>query len=125
MAASSPETTHAQFGDAYNAGAIDALCDLYEPDAVFIPEPGAKPVTGIAGIREILASYLAMKPVMRIERVSAHQNGDLALLRGKWSLTATDSDGDRIEISSNSSELIRCQAGGTWRLVIDDPYGGS
>jgi ketosteroid isomerase-like protein len=124
MAASSPETIHAQFGEAFNAGDIDALCDLYEPNAVFIPEPSANPVTGIAGIREILASYLAMRSVIKIVRVSAHQNGDLALLRGKWSLRGTDADGNRIEIDGHSSELIRRQTDGTWRLVIDNPYGG-
>jgi ketosteroid isomerase-like protein len=124
MAASSPETLHAQFGEAFNAGDIDALCDFYESEAVFMPEPGARPVIGITGIREILASYLAMKPVMKVERVFAHQNGDLALLRGQWSLAAADSDGNRIEINGKSSELLRRHANGNWRLVIDDPYGG-
>ena len=65
-----------------------------------------------------------MKPVMTIENTFAHQNGDLALLRGKWSLSATDADGNPIKISGNSSELVRRQADGGWRQVIDDPYGG-
>jgi uncharacterized protein (TIGR02246 family) len=124
MAATSPDRCHAEFAEAFNVGDLDALCDMYEPDAVYVPGAGAQPIRGISAIRKALADYLAMKPKMEIETVFAHQNGELALLRSKWTISAT-ADGSAVERSGNSSEVIRRQADGTWRQIIDHPYGAS
>jgi uncharacterized protein (TIGR02246 family) len=123
MPITSPGKSHTEFAAAFNAGDLDALCDMYEPDSVFVPEPGAAAIRGTAAIRDALANYLAMKPKMEIETVYAHENGDLALLRANWKLTATGPDGQPVEMNGSSSEVLRRQADGTWRQIIDHPFG--
>ena len=123
MAATSPTVCHAEFAAAFNAGDLDALCDMYEPDAVFVPEPGAQPVRGWDAIRTAMAGLLALKPKKEIETVFAHQNGDLALLRSRWRLRAAGPDGQPVEMSGSSTEVIRRQPDGAWRQVIDHPFG--
>jgi ketosteroid isomerase-like protein len=39
MAASTPEQVHRLFEEAFNAGDLDGLMELYEPDAALIAPP--------------------------------------------------------------------------------------
>jgi ketosteroid isomerase-like protein len=48
---STPEALMRTFADRLNTGDLDGLVDLYEPDAVFEPQPGAV-VHGHAAIHE-------------------------------------------------------------------------
>jgi ketosteroid isomerase-like protein len=47
-----------------NSGNLDALMTLYEPEAAFAPQPGSL-THGIAGVRESLAAFIAMKGIAR------------------------------------------------------------
>jgi ketosteroid isomerase-like protein len=46
-------------GKAYNSGDVDALVELYEPDAMVFPQPG-NAVTGRDAIREALVPLVAL-----------------------------------------------------------------
>ena len=46
MPASTPEQIHRLFEDMFNAGDLDGLMELYEPDAALIAQPGSVP-TGV------------------------------------------------------------------------------
>jgi len=125
MAITAPTKAHAEFATAFNARDLDALCDMYEPTALMPSDPGAQPAQGIEAIRETLKGYLGMKPIMQIESKFVHQNGDLAVLRAHWSVKGAAPDGSNVEMSGDSVELIRRQPNGTWRYVIDHPFGAS
>ena len=58
MAARTPEEIDPLFAQALNAGDLDALMALYEPQASLMPSPG-KVVAGTAAIREALGAFLA------------------------------------------------------------------
>jgi len=47
MPASTPEQIHRLFEEAFNAGDLDGLMELYEPDAALIAQPGVSP-TGVS-----------------------------------------------------------------------------
>ena len=47
----------------------------------------------------------------------------LALLYNDWRLTVGAEDDLSLERSGRALELVRRQADGSWRFVIDDPYG--
>ncbi len=49
--------------------------------------------------------------------------GDLALLRGRWTLTGTGPDGKPVAMSGDNVEIARKQPNGTWLFVIDHPFG--
>jgi len=123
MAEREPVEAHVEFQEAFNAGDLDRLMRLYEPDAVLVPQPGAAPVTGTRAIRAALEGFLALRGTaeMRTQHVTRH--GDIALLRSTWHLAGRAPDGTPVTMSHASAEVVRRQAGGSWRYVIDHPFG--
>jgi uncharacterized protein (TIGR02246 family) len=117
-----PEDMYRAFVAAFNAGDLDALIALYEPDAVLIPEPG-RPVGGHAAIREALQGFLALRGTMTIQPIAIFPTGDLALTHGRWTLSATSPDGRPLTLGGKAAEVLRRQPDGTWLHAIDNPYG--
>jgi uncharacterized protein (TIGR02246 family) len=122
MPARSPEVLDRLFSEALNAGDIDALVELYEPQATLTPEPG-KVVVGIKAIREALGAFLAAKPTITLMSKILAQTGDLALLTAKWELSGTGPDGSPVKMSGQSAAVCRRQPNGNWLFVIDTPWG--
>ena len=122
MSARSPEEIDPLFAQALNAGDIDALMALYEPQASLMPSPG-KVVVGTAAIREALAAFLAGRPNMTVSQRLVSHTDDLALVTSKWELTMTGADGQRSTMNGQSVEVVRRQGDGSWRFAIDMPFG--
>ena len=120
MPARSPEQIQPLFREAFNAGDIDALMALYEPGASIEPEPGQL-VEGAEGVREVLKGFLALKGAFTFDTKKVVQTGDLALLHGYWSLAGTGPDGSPVNLSGNTTEVVRRQPDGSWLYVIDLP----
>jgi ketosteroid isomerase-like protein len=49
--------------------------------------------------------------------------GDLALVAGNWSFTGTAPDGTAVTLTGNNADVLRRQPDGSWRFVIDNPWG--
>jgi uncharacterized protein (TIGR02246 family) len=109
------------FESAFNTGDIEQVMALYEPDAVLIPEPG-QVVHGVAAAREVLTGFLALKLPIHLEVKRVLSAGDLALVSSSWSLKGRGPDGSPVDLSGNTTEVIRRQSDGTWRYAIDDPF---
>lgn len=122
--ASAPEAVIERFSQLLSEGDLDAMVELYEPDATFAPQPGAE-VTGRDAIRDALAAFLALKPRMTgtIEKVLCA--GDTALVANRWTLSGTAPDGSPVEMASTSADVLRRRSDGSWGIVIDDPWGAS
>ena len=122
MPARSPEELDRLFAEALNAGQLEALVTLYEPEAALTPQPG-QVVTGTPAIREALRAFVATKPTLTLEVKTLAQTADLALTSAKWDLRGTGLDGSPVTMSGHSVEVSRRQPDGTWRFVIDTPWG--
>lgn len=122
MPARTPKGVYDLFVSAFNAGNLDAVMAMYESGASFVPEPG-KLVTGAGAIRETMSGFLALKPTMSIEEPRVIPSGDLALISARWTLAGTGPDGNPVNLSGQSADVLRRQPDGTWLLVIDNPYG--
>jgi ketosteroid isomerase-like protein len=120
----SPAETVEAFAAHLNAGDLDAALAHYEPAAVFHPDPEAPPVAGTEAIREALAGFVALEPVMEGEIVKASQAGDTALVINRWRLRGTQPDGAAVELAGTSADVLHRGADGAWRILIDDPWGG-
>jgi len=110
------------FEQALNAGDIDALVALYEPQAALMPSPG-NVVVGSAAIREALAGFLAAKPTITTSGKLVAQTGDVALLANRWTLKMTGPDGKPTTMTGNAVELARRQPAGHWLFAMDMPFG--
>jgi ketosteroid isomerase-like protein len=105
----------------FNSRDLDGLLGLYEDDVVLVPEPGASFLTGAAAAREALQGFLAMGGTMSLVSATAIPNGDLALTHSKWRVEVEGSD----PMEGVTAEVVRRQADGTWKYVIDNPFGGA
>ena len=120
MAAHEPGDVHTQFFDAFNARDVAALASLYADGALLVM-PGGGTIAGIDAIRKALDMGVASGRTFRHESQVVHQSGDLAVLDCKSTVIDTAADGTVTEHAGNSIEVVRRQADGTWRFVIDVP----
>ena len=122
MPARNPEELDRLFATAMNAGDLDALVALYEPEAIIMPTPGQTAV-GTTAIREALSAFVAMKPAVTLAARALAQAGDIALTSARWELAGTGPDGAPVRMAGQSAEVARRQPDGSWLFVIDNPWG--
>lgn len=117
MPATTSEEIHRLFEDAFNAGDIDGLMALDEPEAAVIPQPGSV-ARGTEQVRAGLQAFLALEGRISLDTKLVVTVGDLAYLSNTWSLTGTGPDGKPLTMGATTAEVVRRQAGSTWRCVI-------
>ena len=123
MPARTPDEVLSLLSQAFNAGDLESILALYEPEATFVVQPG-EAVTGTEALREAFSGFLALKPKFELEVKKIFRAGDdIALLFADWTLTGTGPDGDTISMSGQGSDVLRQQQDGSWLFVIDNPYG--
>jgi ketosteroid isomerase-like protein len=110
--------------DAFERGDLDTSVALYEPDAVLLRQ-GGEALTGPDAIRSQNASIIALRPRFSIESIRTTVSGDgtLATTRMKCRFVGRAPDGSEVSDSVHTLEVLRRQPDGTWKYVIDDPYG--
>ena len=122
MPANTPADVDLQLMAAINASDVDSAVGCYEPGAALISERG-KTVTGTEAIREVLSGFMAIRPKMSITVPLVIESGDTALVHSEWTTVGTDADGNRVDFAGQGTEVVRRQADGSWRFVIDNPFG--
>jgi uncharacterized protein (TIGR02246 family) len=108
--AATPEDLTRLFVERANAGDIDGLVALYEPDAVLAYPPG-EVSTGRDAIRAVFEKMLANRPHFEPEP-------PLPTVRaGELALTSTPPKDD----AGARAQVVRRQPEGNWLRVIDQP----
>ncbi len=108
--AHTPEDITRLFVDAVNAGDIDGLVALYEPDALIAFPPGEL-TAGHQAIRALYAQLLAGRPHFEYETPLP------TLVLGDLALTATPAQDE----AGSRAQVVRRQPDGTWLRVLDRP----
>jgi ketosteroid isomerase-like protein len=122
MSRETPEKILAAIVEGINTGNIEALMTLYEPGAAFAAQPG-RLNHGLPGVREALSGFIAMKGKLDLKVTRTLEVGNLALVATTWSFNGTGPDGNPVKLAAKSADVLRRQADGSWRLVIDNPWG--
>ena len=121
MSATTPDQVYRLLGDAFAAGDIERVMELYEPDAVIVPQPG-QVMIGAEQVRAALQGFLDVNVRFSADTAEVIQTGDLALVAAQWSATIDGPDGERVVLGGVSSDVMRRQADGGWRYLIDQPW---
>ena len=119
---STPRQVLESIVEGVNSGNLDALLTLYEERAAFAAQPGTL-AHGFEGIRGGLAGFVAMKGRLDLDVRRVLEAGDLALVIGVWSFTGTAPDGQPVKLTARNADVLRRQVDGSWRFVIDNPWG--
>jgi ketosteroid isomerase-like protein len=120
MPARTPEECSALVQANLNSGNLEGLMALYEPSACLVQQDGSPAKTG-AALRQSLAAFIAIAATIKTSITKVIRAGDdLAVLYTDWTITATG-----IPLSGKAVEVMRLQPDGTWKLIIDDPFGRS
>src|SRR3954451_16270705 len=122
MSTATPEQVLQSIVTGINSGDLDNLMSLYEGDAAFATEPGSL-APGHPGVREALNGFIAMNGTLDLEVTRVLEVDDLALVVGVWSFNGTAPDGEPVRLEARNADVLRRQADGTWRFVIDNPWG--
>jgi len=112
------EDAHATLAAAFNTGDVATVMSMYDVSGIIVPEPG-KPVSGKSKFEEAIKAILSIKGKMEIKTVYCLQSGDIALGRSEWNIK----DGDEVKISAKGIEVMKKQADGSWKIVMDHAFG--
>ena len=122
VSTASPEHVLESIVNGINTGDLDGLMHLYESRAAFATQPGTLS-HGPAGLREALGGFISMKGTLALEVTRVLEVDDLAFVAGVWSFDGTGPDGSPVHLEARNADVLRRQADGTWRFVIDNPWG--
>lgn len=117
-----PEEVLNSVTEGINAGDLDSLVTLYEPLACFASQPGQL-AKSPDGILESLRGFIDMNGKLDLKVKRVLRASDVALVTTEWSFSGTGSNGKRVDITAKSADVLRQQPDGTWRFVIDNPWG--
>jgi ketosteroid isomerase-like protein len=122
MSTATPEQVLEAIVTGINSGNLESLMPLYESEAAFATQPGSL-AHGAAGVGEALTGFISMNGELELEVTRVLEVGDLALVMGVWSFTGTGPEGEPVRLAARNADVLRRQSDGTWRFVIDNPWG--
>lgn len=115
-----PTDLHPVWAERFNAGDVDGMLALAEPDSGFVPQPG----TIVFGddYRQALQGFTAMGLPIQLTLKHSYVSGDVALMVYDWTISGTGPDGSEVNLSGTTSDVLRRGEHG-WRYALDNPFG--
>ena len=117
-----PEDWPRQFEEQLNAGNLDGMLALYEPEAHFVKTSG-ETLVGQDAIRNALRSLIEAKTHLQSRVVRATTIGDIAQLYADFEGTRLDESGKAVPVRNSAIEVLRRQPDGSRKLIMGDPNG--
>jgi len=118
----SPEEVLNSIAEGINTGDLDSLMGLYDGEARFASQPGQL-AKSPESVRQSLRSFIDLKGKLDLKVKRVLQASDLALVISEWTFNGTGSDGNPVNMAAKAADVLRRQADGSWRFVIDNPWG--
>lgn len=122
MPTATPEQVLETIVTGINSGDLDSLMPLYETEAAFASQPGSL-AHGSSGVSDALTGFISMNGKLDLQVTRVLEVDDLALVTGVWSFDGTGPDGEPVRLEAKNADVLRRQSDGTWRFVIDNPWG--
>ncbi|WP_430414072.1 YybH family protein [Parasphingorhabdus sp.] len=103
-------------------GNIDGVMSTYVANPVIIFEPGV-PMTDAEVSRQIFSQMIEANPQVTYSGHEVYVSGDTAIHLAPWNMTGVGPDGAEMKQGGLSVAVLRKQEDGSWKMVIDNPYG--
>jgi uncharacterized protein (TIGR02246 family) len=117
-----PEEVLRSAAECINTGNLDSLMMLYESDACFASQPGQF-IKGRENIRQSIQEFVNMRGKLESKVKRIIQTSNLALVISEWSFSGTGPNGKPVNLAATATDVLRQQSDGTWRVIIDSPWG--
>jgi uncharacterized protein (TIGR02246 family) len=123
MPARTPEECDHLYAEYVNSADLEALLTLYDPGCPLVQRDGSV-ATGHSAIRGVLGRLIAMQPKISLKVVRVVKaREDIAMVYNDWKMSAHRQDGQLMELAGKAIEVVCRQPDGTWRFLLDDPFG--
>jgi ketosteroid isomerase-like protein len=122
MSTASPTQVLESIVTGINTGDLESLIPLYESKAAFATQPGSLAHSS-HGISEALSGFISMNGKLDLVVTRVLEVDDIALVVGVWSFDGVGPDGEPVRLEAKNADVLRRQADGSWRFVIDNPWG--
>ncbi|WP_409333318.1 YybH family protein [Trujillonella humicola] len=120
MPASTPDQIHPLFQEAFNARDVDRLMEFYTDDCAVIVQPGQ---VSRGQVQAAIEAFLALNGQLAMDSKVIVTVGDVAFLSCTWSIAGSGPDGQPMTVGGTTAEVAQRQSDGSWRYVIDNPWG--
>jgi uncharacterized protein (TIGR02246 family) len=99
---------------ALHDGRVDGHLVLYEPDAMFLPQPDAPRIHSHDAIRAALTGFVAPQSTMTIDVRKVVTAGGIAAVLNAWQPRGTTPAGEPVAMAGISADVMRRRPDGTW-----------
>jgi ketosteroid isomerase-like protein len=103
---------------------LDTYLATYEAEAAIVLQPGSI-AKGHAAVRDFFNFFIALNPTFTVARRQFVEANGVALHLSEWTLVGTDANGNPIEWSGRTADVLRQQSDGSWLVALDNPWGTS
>lgn len=121
MSVNQPSDWMATWNELFAKGDVDGILALYEPDAVFVGEPGQTAPVFPDTLREVINQFLSMNGTLKLDTKASVQTEKIAVTYGPWTFDGTGADG-LVHLEAVATAVLVQGSDNKWRAKIDDFY---
>lgn len=117
-----PEDVIPSLVERFNSKNLEAMMELYAPDAVFIANDG-RTITDRSEFAALFQRDMNLGVPLKANVRHVFVGGDTAQIVLDWSIQGTDPGGKFVHVHGTASDIMRRGGDGVWRYIIDNNQG--
>jgi ketosteroid isomerase-like protein len=117
-----PEDVIPSLVERFNSRNLEAMMELYSPEAVFVDNDG-RTITDRNEFAALFQRDMNLGAPLKANVRHVFVGGDTAQIILDWAIDGTDASGKPVHVHGTASDIMRRGADGVWRYIIDNNQG--
>ena len=117
-----PEDVIPSLVERFNSRNLDAMMELYSPEAVFVDNDG-RLITDRSEFAALFKRDMNLGVPLKANVRHVFVGDDTAQIVVDWSIDGKGPDGEDVHLGGSASDIVRRGADGRWRYIIDNNQG--
>lgn len=117
-----PEDVIPSLVERFNSNNLEAMMELYSPEAVFVAFDG-RVITDRNEFGALFQRDMNLGAPLKVTVRHVFVGGDTAQIVCDWSIDGTGPDGKPMHMHGTASDIMHRGADGFWRYIIDNNQG--